>query len=121
MDVEEQARIVSALLKEYVDKLAALNTALLGAMEKGPSDLRAAWLLDQGELLRHPLARIISRGSGLLEHSILNSMRCRTRRAPSRAIANSPMHCRISNGAWRCSKQNARRSKNSRFKPHAAI
>src|SRR6266498_1394511 len=72
VNVEEHARIVSELLKEYATTLAALNSALLTAKEDGPE--RKAWLLDQGELLTKPLSRIISRGSGLLEHSSLEPL-----------------------------------------------
>ena len=73
VNVEEQARSVSALLKEYTEKLSALNANLINAVsnfDRTPTPL-AAWLLDQGELLRQPLSRIISLGSGLLEHSNL--------------------------------------------------
>lgn len=74
VSAEEQARIVSGLLKEYAEKLSALNANLLNAITKGYFTAQAAWLLDQGELLRKPLAQIISRGSGLLEHSNLDTI-----------------------------------------------
>lgn len=74
MNVEEQARVVSGLLKEYVDKLAALNADLLDVISDPYSTARASWLLDQGDLLRKPLAQIISRGSGLLEHANLDTI-----------------------------------------------
>jgi hypothetical protein len=72
----EQARIVLRLLKEYTRKLSILNSNLLEAL----SDFARctiqsmAWLLDQGELLRNPLSQLISRGSSLLEHTILDSV-----------------------------------------------
>lgn len=74
ISVEEQARIVCGLLKEYTDKLAALNADLLDAIGDPYSTARASWLLDQGDLLRKPLAQIISRGSGLLEHANLDTI-----------------------------------------------
>jgi hypothetical protein len=76
ISVEEQARIVSNLLKEYAGKLAALNADLLGAVSNlsQTATPALALLLDQGELLRPPLSQIISRGSGLLEHANLDSL-----------------------------------------------
>jgi|GEM_PF-6759778 len=74
VSVEEQARTVSGLLKEYADKLTALNADLLDAICNPEMTARAAWLLDQGELLRKPLSQIISRGSGLLEHAALDTI-----------------------------------------------
>jgi hypothetical protein len=74
VNVEEHARIVMTVLKEYVDKLAAFNAEVLDTLcDLGESQTvrRAAWLLDQGELMRAQLPRILSRGSGLLEHSKL--------------------------------------------------
>jgi hypothetical protein len=75
MSVAEQARIISGLLEEYVNKLSALNADILDVMDTSRDwpwarhVRRAAWLVDQSELLRKPLSRIISRGSALLEHS----------------------------------------------------
>lgn len=74
VSVEEQARIVSGLLKEYADKLAALTAELIDTKSNMDQNERNAWLLDQGELLRKPLAQIMSRGSGLLEHAHLESI-----------------------------------------------
>jgi hypothetical protein len=76
VNVEEQVRNVSALLKEYAEKLSALNANLINTVsnfDRTQARL-AAWFLDQGELLRQPLSRIISRGSGLLEHSNLDPL-----------------------------------------------
>ncbi len=79
IDVDEQARIVLGLLKEYAEKLSSLNTDILEARTDPTRGLplrteRAAWLLDQGELLKPPLSRIISRGSALLEHMNLDTV-----------------------------------------------
>ena len=74
LSVEEQARIVSGLLKEYADKLVALNADLIDVKSNMDQNERTAWLLDRGELLRKPLAQIISRGSGLLEHAQLETV-----------------------------------------------
>jgi hypothetical protein len=72
VNVEEQARIVMGLLREYAGKLSELTAELLQL--PGPYDLdfnRVAWLLDQSELLRKPLLTILSRGSGLRENAPL--------------------------------------------------
>jgi hypothetical protein len=74
VSVEEQVRIVAGLLKEYASKLAALNVDFLVGIERGYSYSKMAWLLDQGELLRPPLTRLMSRGSALLEHSSLGTI-----------------------------------------------
>lgn len=77
VNIEEHARLVCGLLKEYTSKLASLNGELLAAqieLHKYPQPERMAWLLDQVDLVRQPLARVISRGSGLLEHSNLDSV-----------------------------------------------
>jgi hypothetical protein len=75
-NVEEQARIVSGLLKEYAAKLADLiwDCLELPDVPHTQKPARIAWLLDQGELLCKPLSNIISRGSGLLEHSALSPL-----------------------------------------------
>jgi hypothetical protein len=72
----EQARIVSRLLKEYTRKLSTLNADLIQALSNfsRSATQNMAWLLDRGELLRNPLSEVISRGSSLLEHTILDSV-----------------------------------------------
>lgn len=72
--LEEQAQVVTGLLKEYAAKLAVLNIDLFEAIRTRYSESRIAWLLDRGELLRKPLGQIISRGSGLLEHADLETL-----------------------------------------------
>jgi hypothetical protein len=75
LDTEEQVRLVLNLLKEYSDKLSSLIVYLLDPMfheHLGSARERAAWLLDQGEMLRKPLSQIISRGSAFLEHMNLD-------------------------------------------------
>lgn len=74
--VAEQARTVCGLLKEYAEKLSALNAEFLG-LSNAPhlrTAPRSAWFLDQAELLRKPLSNILSRGSGLLQHAALDSL-----------------------------------------------
>lgn len=74
VDVETQAGLVIGVLREYSSKFAALTAELLDATERLPrsADLdRLAWLLDRSELLRKPIATILSRGSGLRENAPL--------------------------------------------------
>src|SRR5580658_10510699 len=73
LDNEEKTKVVLVLLKEYTDKLSAQIRDILDFFWQrsliAPGSLeRAAWLLDQGELLRKSLPQIISRGSALLEY-----------------------------------------------------
>ena len=73
---ETEARGVMSVLKEYAEKLSALNSDLMTTRYGYPNgDLfqRAALLLDISETIRKPLARILSRGSALLEHPVLDS------------------------------------------------
>ncbi|WP_439629293.1 hypothetical protein [Gemmata sp.] len=73
---EALARSVCALLKEYADKLAALNADLLDALynlHHEDTVRRAAWLIDRGELLRRPLTKVMSSGTFLAEHSALDA------------------------------------------------
>lgn len=81
MGVEQQARIVSDLLREYAAKLVTLNHELwhwlLSDYSKhGPDQeaSRAAWLLDQSEFIRKPLVTILNRASGLQEQSPIGDM-----------------------------------------------
>jgi hypothetical protein len=76
LEREEKARVVLVLLKEYANKLSSLIADLLDLKlyeHLGSGRERAAWLLDQGELLRKPLSQILSRGSAFLEHSNLDT------------------------------------------------
>lgn len=76
VNVEEQARIVMGLLREYAAKLAELNSTLLLVlkMEIQNEINHAAWLLDQSELIQKPLLAILSRGSGLRDNSPLETI-----------------------------------------------
>lgn len=77
---EEQARVVMSLLREYSGKLAALAAELDQFVEQVRSrgwvdqPSKAAWLLDQSEILRKPFLAILSRGSGLRETAQLDSL-----------------------------------------------
>jgi hypothetical protein len=78
LDNEEKTKVVLVLLKEYTDKLSAQVRDILDFFWQrsliAPGSLeRAAWLLDQGELLRKSLPQIISRGSALLEYLQLDT------------------------------------------------
>ncbi|MBY0455853.1 MAG: hypothetical protein K2V38_00800 [Gemmataceae bacterium] len=79
--VEEQARVVMSVLREYSGKLAKLvaefNRILTDAesIDWQQTDANeVAWLLDQSEFLRKPLLAILSRGSGLREHAPLEPL-----------------------------------------------
>jgi len=77
VNVEEQARIVMNLLREYAEKLSTLNRELAScsvSWQRGNPREQAAWLLDQSELIRRPLLTILSRGSGLRENAPLESI-----------------------------------------------
>ena len=73
---EELARAVGAILREYAPKLAALNGEFFQVLDGDirSQTSRAAWLLDQSEIMRKPLLAILSRGSGLREISPLEPM-----------------------------------------------
>jgi hypothetical protein len=79
-NVEEQARIVLSLLREYAEKLAVLGNELLALISRytsnfhGPHNNQAAWLLDQSELIRSPLQNILSRATGLHENSAISRL-----------------------------------------------
>ena len=78
VNVEEQARTLVGILREYADKLMAANKELFAVLaEKDDGFLdesRAAWLLDRSEVLRKPLLRLVSRGHGLHDHSGLDAL-----------------------------------------------
>lgn len=74
VDVEEHARIVTAVLREYAEKISALNDELWMALGSPINEGRAAWLLDRSELIRRPLLTVLSRGSGLRENAPLESI-----------------------------------------------
>lgn len=72
---DDEAQAVLPLLREYAGKLAALGADLSKTIEAGDMRYvvsRAAWLLDQSELTRRPLTAVLSRASGLREHSVLD-------------------------------------------------
>jgi len=77
VDVEEHARVVMGLLREYVEKLVVINRDLAECVSGWQQPLlagdysQAAWLLDQSELIRKPLLAVLSRGSGLRENASL--------------------------------------------------
>jgi hypothetical protein len=78
-EVNDQARIVADLLREYANKLVDLRKEfeqLLWSM--ADHDLRddslAAWLLDQSDHLRKPLVAILSRASSFEEHGGLDPL-----------------------------------------------
>jgi hypothetical protein len=76
VDVEGQARVVMNLLREYAGKLSALNTEILQVFGY---DVRTtlhhqAWVLDQSELMWKPLLKVLSRGSALREHALLDAL-----------------------------------------------
>ena len=72
VNVDEQARIVIGVLREYAEKLAALTSELIGIIGNLQGRINeVAWLLDQSEVLRKPLLTILSRGSGLRENAPL--------------------------------------------------
>jgi hypothetical protein len=76
INVEEQARIVMTVLREYAEKLVKLNHHLLNVVERTTQNRvipieEGAWLLDQSEIVRKPLLTLLSRGSGLRENALL--------------------------------------------------
>jgi uncharacterized protein YecT (DUF1311 family) len=80
VDVEERARTVMAVLREYAEKVAALNKEFGAALinltsnHRSLNESQVAWLLDQAELMRRPLLAILSRGSGLRENAPIESI-----------------------------------------------
>lgn len=77
VNVEEQARIVMSILREYSEKLVTLNRELascLATWQRANPFEQTAWLLDQSELIRKPLLTILSRGSALRENAPIESI-----------------------------------------------
>lgn len=77
VNVEEQARTVMNLLREYAEKLVTLNRELASCLvtwQRSDPFEQTAWLLDQSELIRKPLLTILSRGSALRENAPIESI-----------------------------------------------
>jgi len=86
VNVEEDAEVVGAVLREYAVKLTEYNAGMIpllattSRLTSGTAPLGAswdynqiAWMLDRFEMINRPLQRVLSRGSALVEHSPLPS------------------------------------------------
>ncbi len=65
--LELEAHHLLSLLREYAGKLLRLNDELFSMIEKSNSNSRAAWLIDQSELLRKPVIALVNRTASLQE------------------------------------------------------